>query len=250
MPLREFSLYARRWLFLVAFSLSMSACSDGNSNTDTGSPQPPVSQQDVIEALFLGSGPLSAGACPSIGRWSGFPRQTTVTVTVSTTVAADKRDAIRAALDEVAVATNGDIQTRFRITDDPNPLPGLDEVTSTTHISPSSQGCASDIGCTIPIFFTPGVLHASRAVQPEFQTVQAYVHDVIGHGVLGLCHIDGNLIGGPGLSLMSGGPGVTSDQIADAPTNLDIEATMRVYASALQLGALRSDFVAAGLVAP
>jgi hypothetical protein len=209
-----------------------------------------LSQQDVVEALFLGSGPLSAGACPSIGRWSGFPHPVTITVTVSTTVATDKADAIRAALDRVEVATNGEIQTRFRTTDDPNPLPGLNEVTSTTHISPSSQGCASDTGCTIPIFVTPGVLHASRAVQPEFQTVQAYVHDVVGHGILGLCHIDGSLIGDPGLSLMSGGPNVTSDQIAAAPTNLDIEAVMLVYASALQLGALQSDFVSAGLVNP
>lgn len=243
----------RRLYTLIFLGLVLAACDSGNgSGTDTPPPpQPPaLSQQDITEALFLGSGPLSAGACPHIGVWSGFPRFSTVTVTVSTAVSEDKREAIRTALDLVMVATNGDIQTNFRLTTDPNPIPAVREVTSTTHPSPSSQGCASDVGCTIPTFSDTGVLASSRAVQPESQTVQAYVHDVVGHGVLGLCHIDGNLIGGPERSLMSGGPGVLSGQLASELTTLDIEASMMVYASMLQMGASRDDFVREGLVNP
>lgn len=172
-------------------------------------------------ATFLGSGPLSARACPDIGTWSGFPR-----------------------------GTSGDIQTVFELTDEADPIPGLNEVTSTSHANPSTEGCASDVGCTIPTFSDVGVLASSRAVQPSTQTVQAYVHDVIGHGVLGLCHIDGNLIGGPELSLMSGGEGIFSGEIAGELTMLDIESAILVYASSLQLGAVRSDFAQEGLVSP
>jgi len=172
-------------------------------------------------ATFLGSGPLSARACPDIGTWSGFPR-----------------------------GTSGDIQTVFELTDEADPIPGLNEVTSTSRANPSTEGCASDVGCTIPTFSDVGVLASSRAVQPSTQTVQAYVHDVIGHGVLGLCHIDGNLIGGPELSLMSGGEGIFSGEIAGELTMLDIESAILVYASSLQLGAVRSDFAQEGLVSP
>lgn len=237
------------WFPTVLLCVLLVSCNGGSRVA--GTEEPPLrTSQDIVEALFLGSGALSAGACPSIGVWSGFPRGTTVTVTVSTSVSADKREAIRSALDRVLVATNGDIETTFQLTDDPNPLPGPNEVTSTSHPSPNTQGCASDIGCTIPTFASAGVLSSSRAVQPETQTVQAYVHDVVGHGILGLCHIDGGLIGGPELSLMSGGPGVFSDQIAAEPTQLDIDATRMVYASALQLGATRTDFAREGLVNP
>lgn len=245
---RRIVIRARQLIGLLAVALA--ACGGGSgSNAAPGPPGgPDLTPQNIVEALFLGSGPLSAGACPDLGVWSAFPRGTTVTVTVSTSVSADKRAAIRAALDRVLLATNGDIQTVYRETADPNPIPGLNEVTSTSHPSPGTEGCASDNGCTIPTFSSRGLLVSSRAVQPASQTVQAYVHDVVGHGILGLCHIDGQLIGGPARSLMSGGPGVSSGDIAGEPTQLDIDASIMVYASGLQPGASRSQFVQEGLV--
>jgi hypothetical protein len=65
---------------------------------------------------------------------------------------------------------------------------------------------------------------------------------------MGMCHVDGNLIGGPGLSLMSGGPNVFSGQIALSLTPLDIAAAQAVYASGLNPGAKRDDFLRAGLI--
>ena len=146
--------------------------------------------------------------------------------------------------------TLGEIRAVFQLTEDSDPIPGLNEVTSTTHVAPSQEGCASDVGCTIPFFQAPGVLRGSRAVQPESQTPQAYVHDVIGHGVLGMCHIDGTLIGGPANSLMSGGPGVFSGQIAGTLTVLDQRALRAVYRSPLDPGATLSDFQLEGLINP
>lgn len=214
----------------------------------------PPAHSDAIDALFFGSGPLrpsdGATACPFMGFWSGFPRGTTVTVRVSTTVSEDKREAIRRALDQVFEATRGAIATMFELTEDPDPVPSENQVTSTSHPSPSGQGCVADVGCTIHSFEDPGVFRSSRAVQPPGQTVNAYVHDVIGHGILGMCHIDGNLIGGSENSLMSGGPGVFSGAIALELTPLDIEALNAAYGSSLDPGAVRSDFVAEGLVDP
>lgn len=206
---------------------------------------------DTIEALCLGTGELAPTdgiqVCPFNGFWSSFPRGTTVRVIISTTVSEDKREAIISALGQVPGATRGEIQVTFEITDDPNPIPGMNEVTSTTHPDPVSQGCFFDVGCTIHEFIEPGVLFSSRAVQPPDQTVNAYVHDVVGHGVLGLCHIDGDLIGGAQNSLMSGGPGVFSGDTADELTMLDIDVLHTVYDSMAEPGDTDVDFIDAVL---
>jgi hypothetical protein len=210
-------------------------------------------QRDYIEAIFLGSGPLSPTdgnyACPTLrGTWTGFPRGTVVRVRVSTTDSADKRQAIQQAAAQVATATGGVIQTTFELTDDPDPIPGTNEATSTSHPNPSSQGCGSDNGCTIHDFAALGVLRSSRAVQPSSQTPNAYAHDIVGHGIMGMCHVDGNLIGGAGLSLMSGGPNVFSGQIAIQLSPYDLAAAQSVYRSGLSPGASRDDFIRAGLI--
>jgi len=234
--------------------LSSAACG-GDSRSPVSPLVPdPMSLSNVIEALFLGSGPLipSDGfvACSDPGVWNGFPRGTTVRVLVSTTVSASTLAAIENASNQVAVATNGQVTATVQTTADANPLPTTNEVTATTHPSPSSQGCVNDIGCTIHSWITRGVFLSSRALLPPSQTVNAYVHDAIGHGILGMCHIDGALIGGPSGSLMSGGPGVFSNQIALQLTDLDVQAIQAVYASSLSLGAGRAQFVAAGLIDP
>jgi hypothetical protein len=59
---------------------------------------------------------------------------------------------------------------------------------------------------------------------------------------MGMCHIDGTLIGGAGNSLMSGGPGVFSNDIAIRLTTLDIQAAKTVYSWPLDPGAFRDEF--------
>jgi hypothetical protein len=232
-------------------------CAPPPTPTPTPTPTPPPGgssfARNYIQAIFLGSGPLtpSDGAynCPTApGFWTGFPRGTVVTIRVSTTESLDKRQAIQNAAAQVSSATQGAIRTVFTLTDDSNPIPGTNEVTSTTHPSPSSQGCQSDNGCTIHTFASTGVLRSSRAVQPASQTANAYAHDIIGHGIMGMCHVDGNLIGGPGLSLMSGGPNVFSGQIALQLTSFDLAAAQAVYGSGLNPGATRADFTRVGLI--
>jgi hypothetical protein len=88
----------------------------------------------------------------------------------------------------------------------------------------------------------------ARIVEPRGRSVSAYVHDAVGHGVLGLCHIDARLIGGPENSLMSAGIGVPPGSGASGLTGMDLDAIAAVYASGLSPGAARSAFLAARLV--
>lgn len=206
--------------------------------------------RDVIEALFFGTGVLGAGACPARQRWAAFPRKSHIRVIVSSNVSADKQNSIQAALEQVSVATVGTISVSLHMTDDDEPVPQPFQVTSMTHHSPSLFGCVRDVGCTIHTWQAPGVLRSSRAIQPKQQTPQAYAHDVIGHGVLGMCHIQAKGIHGPEHSLMSGGEGVFSGQISGRLTELDMKALQAVYSSNLLPGATRQDFIQAGLINP
>jgi hypothetical protein len=208
--------------------------------------------QPVIEALFLGSGPLvprnRATGCFRNGYWHVFPPGTVV-LRVSTTVPASARQALEASASQLGPVTRGALQVAVETTDDPLPMPGPGEVTVTAHPDPVSQGCPLAIGCTFPIFGGVGLLQGARAVLPPGQTTSAFVHDAIGHGVLGLCHLDGSLAGGPALSLMSAGPGVFSDQIAPLLSERDLRAIHAVYVAGLERGGPRASFADLGLVA-
>jgi hypothetical protein len=213
--------------------------------------------QDYVEALFLGTGPLSPAdgnhGCSATGWVRGFAPGIEVPVLVSTTVSSDKAAAIQHVIGQVSQATAGRVRARYVQTTDQNPVPAQDQATSTTHPRPSSQGCGSDGGCTIHQFVTsarPGRFLSSRAVQPAGQTPEAYAHDAVGHGVLGLCHVDGNLIGGAHLSLMSAGRGVFSGDIAGGLTAYDLAAAQAVYSAGVESGDQRQDLIRAGLIDP
>jgi hypothetical protein len=92
-------------------------------------------------------------------------------------------------------------------------------------------------------------LRAARAVLDSSVPSQGWAHE-LGHGILGMCHIDGFLIGGPGNSLMSGGPGVHSGALPHGLSPYDIAATRAVYAAGLEPGRGRAAFVQAGLLRP
>jgi hypothetical protein len=91
------------------------------------------------------------------------------------------------------------------------------------------------------------ILSASSSIVPTHPN--GYVHE-FGHGVLGFCHVDGNAIGGPGLSIMSSGCCFGVTQQAPQPSPFDMAALQAVYASRLAIGANRDDFLLAGLVNP
>ncbi len=210
--------------------------------------------RDYIEALFLGTGPLTptdgVRGCPqSFGRWLGFPSGTNVQLLISSTVPQVSAIALADAAGTVPGASAGALSVTVGSTSDANPAPAANQVTATTHPNPQSVGCGFAQGCT-SFSFVPGtpLILSARAVLATNQFTAAYVHDAIGHGVLGLCHVDGNLIGGARLSLMSFGPGVFSSALPLQLTDFDLLATRTVFNSGLNRGATRDDFLRMGLV--
>ena len=104
-------------------------------------------------------------------------------------------------------ATGGALTVNVEVTPEIDPQPGVNEVTVTEVALPRAAGCSSDAGCVQYRFAGRGLLMGARVVEPRGRSVSAYVHDALGHAVLGLCHIDARLIGGGENSLMSAGLG-------------------------------------------
>lgn len=207
---------------------------------------------DVVDALFLGSGPLiprdGAIDCPFQGYWSGYPRGASVRVRVSTRVPQNVQAGIASALEPLGPATGGALNVTIESTGEIDPQPGFNEVTVTETAVPRAAGCSTEAGCLQYRFAGRGLMMGARIVGPVGRSVGTYVHDVVGHAVLGLCHIDARLVGGPENSLMSAGIGAPPGSGATGLTGLDLEAIRSVYASSVNPGAARATFLAARLV--
>ena len=224
-----------------------------------------VDLRNVIDALYFGSGPLvpqdGFTACISgSGRWITYAAGVTVRLIVSSTnVSALAQQAVQKTANQWAASTVGTNSVILQLTGDPDPRPGANEITIATHPDPVSQGCGFDRGCTF-LTVQGSLLIAARSIigPSNSNNPSSYSHDAVGHGALGMCHIDGTLIGGARNTLMGGGPNVfscsstsTSDTcIAETLTPLDLAAAGAVYASGLPRGASRSAFLSAGLVNP
>ena len=252
---------AARWLgAAVAVAWIAAGCGNGQSPTETGrlaegrqaEVRETLKTTEVIDALFLGSGALiprdGAPECPFQGFWSGYPRGSSVRLRVSSGVPGPVQSALSAAIGPVSDATGGAVIVALTVVPDIDPQPGVNEVTVTEVPSPRAAGCSADSGCVQYRFAGRGLLMSARIVAPPGRSVSAYVHDVVGHGVLGLCHIGADQIGGAELSLMSSGFGAPPGSGASSLTALDLEAIRTVYASGVNPGANRSAFLAARLV--
>ena len=243
----------------VAAVWLLAGCGSGQSPTEAArlaesrrAEAEAVKTPDVVDALFLGSGPLiprdGSTECPLQGFWSGYPRGTLVRMRVASRVPAPAQAGLAAAVGSLPGATGGALTVNLEVTPEIDPQPGVNEVTVTEVALPRAAGCSSDAGCVQYRFAGRGLLMGARVVEPPGRSVSAYVHDAVGHGVLGLCHIDARLIGGGENSLMSAGLGVSPGAGASSLTGLDVEAIQAVYASALSPGASRASFLAARLV--
>lgn len=222
--------------------------------------------RDYIEAIFLGAGPLRPSdgniGCFSTGVYSRYRTGTPVRVRISTSVTRDRVDAIANEVQNIAHATNGQLVATAELTNDPNPLPGQNEVTVAT-LPETLSLCGSFDGkdrggCSVRTWDTrTGTLRSVRVVMVAGQTAAAYVHDTIGHGVLGMCHVDGTLTGGADMSLMGSGPNVYSVRsgsrqfggvrISTRLSDWDLAAAQAVFSASIPPGATRAEFVARGL---
>lgn len=242
----------------VAVVWLAAGCGNGQSPTESGRLAERVQARetpkpgDVIDALVLGTGPYiprdGSVDCPLQGFWSGYPRGSSVRLRVSSRVPGAVQAGLAAAIEPLSSATGGALTVVMTVVPDIDPPAGVNEVTVVEASLPRAAGCQSDAGCVQYRFAGRGLLMGARVVAPPGRSVSAYVHDVVGHGVLGLCHLDSGQIGGADASLMSAGFGVPPGSGAPALTALDLEAIRAVYASSLSPGAARSAFLAARLV--
>jgi hypothetical protein len=183
--------------------------------------EPPLAE--VIEAIFLGSGPLAAGGCPAAGIWATYPRASVVTLIVSSSIDSSGRQSLAAAVNDLNAAFTG----RFELTVSPTsvaaPLPGgleitTDDISSAEILTLCSPGAS---GCT-RVTFHGVLLDSARAVQMAGTSLRVKTHE-LGHAV-GLCHVNRYRM-----------PAA-------------VQAIRQVYSSAIQPGARREDFLRAGLV--
>ncbi len=210
-----------------------------------------VDLMDVIDALFLGSGPLvprgTAPTCPVPQRvWTAFPRGTTLRLRVSTGARPEVQQALRRSASQVAQATAGMLHATLEQTQDADPAPDVADVTVASNLAPRRAGCLTETGCVQYHFLSRGVLQWARVVEGPSETQSDYVRDVIGRAIMGMCRIDGARIADAGGSLMAWQGGAFSG--AAGLTALDMAAAQAVYASAIAPGAPRSEFVRARLV--
>jgi hypothetical protein len=220
-----------------------------------------VDLRHIIDALYFGSGPLiprdGFTACVSYDeRWITYASGVTVRLTISaSTTSVAAQEAVTRAANEWIATTFGTNSVIVQLTGDPDPHPADNEITIATHPDPVGQGCSFDRGCTF-LTIRRNVLVAARAIigPSNANFPSSYAHDAVGHGALGMCHIDSRLIGGARNSLMGGGPNTFSCPspsdtcIAASLTPHDSAAARAAYGSGLPRGASRVEFLAAGLV--
>ena len=123
---------------------------------------------DVVDALFLGAGPLiprdGATDCPFQGYWSGYPRGSSVRVRVSTRVPQNVQAGIAAALEPIGPATGGALNVTIESTGEIDPQPGFNEVTVTETAVPRAAGCSTEAGCLQYRFAGRGLMMGARIV--------------------------------------------------------------------------------------
>ncbi len=211
---------------------------------------------NLIDGLLVGHGPFDPGNiadCPweaGTNRWVGFPRGTNVRVRVSLNVYREAREGIAAVVRQAATATAGNISATFEETTESDPVPQAGEVTVTPMADPSSRGCLNPLsGCVAYTWRSPGVIDRSAIYVRSGYEVGGYAHE-IGHALYGLCHVDGNRLGGPRNSLMSVGAGIFAGSNSPTLTAQDIAAIQAAYSTTLNPGADRDAFVRAGLSIP
>jgi hypothetical protein len=235
-------------------------CSDGQSPTEAArlaegrrtELRETVKRSDFIDAAYLGVGKLISRdgdtQCPSQGVWSGYPRRSNVVVRMSSRVPPAVQAGIIQAIEPLGAATGGALSLSTVVTPEIDPRPGVNHVTVAEVPNPRLLGCASETGCVQYNFAGRGLLMGARVLASPSLSSSAYIHYVVGHAILGLCHVDARQVGGPEASLMSGGPGVTHGSGASGLTALDLDAISAVYASSVNPGATRAAFLAARLV--
>jgi hypothetical protein len=151
----------RRLAPWATLAFALAACRGPSTPTPPATP-PPLA--DVIEAIFLGSGPLAAGDCITPSILATPLRNTTFTVVIGTTIDAAGERTIEEAITDVQQVNNG----RFRIVVErsgaADPLPGPLQITSADVPDATIQMLCSPggSGCTRGLTFNGASITSAR----------------------------------------------------------------------------------------
>lgn len=226
--------------------------------------------RDYIESLFLGGGPLvpSNGSygCYSRTYHTRFRAGRTITVVISSSVPANKIPAIEQTMADIRTRTAGQLTINVTQSADPDPRPATNQDQVTIAVIPSTiQLCSgNEGGCAIGEQTGTGTMFGVRiVVNPAIAATDAGFPHELSHALLGLCHVDGNAIGGGDMSLMGAGtnigaivarevfsPRFGAVRLPGRLSDWDLAAVEAVFSAGIQPGMQRADFVARGLMRP
>lgn len=215
--------------------------------------------RDIVEALFLGTGPNSydPNPNPSGTFWAPWPPGRQITTRVAG-LNDQEYGYVEQSLQQIEDASNGSLRGSIvERLGEPFALDNLSrpgELRVVVH--PDMQaycGNASFGACAAYSLIPPGVIGQVYVASKPAQPGDNYAHE-LGHAVLGLKHIywgtwtrsTPNERAWPGLPSLTMTPGATGGPPALSPTEVD--AIKMVFAAGLPGGARRSAFYAAGLI--
>lgn len=210
----------------------------------------PLDQKDFVEALFLGSGPLSdpnsTGCAFGRGVMGGWPVPTYIKVRISSGLSTAEREGAIGPVAQVAAATDNRLTAAVEMTEEQDPLPLPREITAARRPNLAEIGCRPPAtGCAIvtgSFFEYEAVRIVSLGPALGEDPGRGFSHEM-GHALYGFCHVDPNSRAAAH-SIMA--------KAADTHrlTDDDIRALQAVYRAGLRPGAKRAQFVAAGLIRP
>jgi hypothetical protein len=231
--------FETRWPSLAACLLAWTAASC--SRPTAPSPSGPATPADAIEGLFLSSGPSRVDGCLHNNVYAAFPTGSTVALVVASSVDDSGFAGLQQAVADVERVNAGRFRFVIRRTAETDPTPGRLEITSAhVPVARTQSACGNTLGCTRILTRDGGLLLSVQVLLVLGSPTVSTVHD-FGHAI-GLCHVNPQTMPA---AIMSSPYG---RDVQSRFSDIELEAMRAVYASTLEPGARRADFVRAGLL--
>jgi hypothetical protein len=204
--------------------------------------------KQLVEMLFLGTGPYADPSSPGCGtgQMHGWRDGTDIRVRASNVLSPLALDGVRSATEQLAQATGGVVRGHLETTSEITPIPADGEIT-VTHFSGNECGNPAAAGCAGTARLSGQFTLAAFVYLAPTSNPGPGPHE-IGHAAYGFCHVRSS-IGGVITrfsSLTAMGYGTKGNKLTVA----DLRAVRAVYDAGLRAGATRAAFVGAGLIDP